>query len=110
MKYGETHPARDFLESIPAQEQTQFAARVRFFSDEGRARSREHGHWLEQPYTKIFEVKTRLHRFFGFIHATDFYIVHGASKKNPKAQRSDYEKAEKRRRNFLEGVEGIRQQ
>src|SRR5688572_9195135 len=97
MRYRGVFPALDFLQTLPRAERAQCVARVRFFAETGKSLSDKHGHWLRPPYSRIYE-------FLAFVHGSNLYVVHGAPKRNRKAQENDYVTAQLRREDFLNGL------
>jgi hypothetical protein len=101
MRYRNSYPAQQYVDAATEAIRTRFLALARQLAERGEIVNYSHGHFLADPYSEIFELKPRDGRVLGFFHGRNFYVVHGAKKKNAKAQNSDYEIAEQLRQDFF---------
>lgn len=101
MRYRNSYPAQQYVDAATEAIRTRFLALARQLAERGEIVNHSHGHFLAHPYSEIFDLKPRDGRVLGFFHGRNFYVVHGAKKKNAKAQNSDYEIAEQLRQGFF---------
>ncbi len=104
MRYNDAFSAKSFVESLQPSERARFFALVQLFVNTEGVPTRDQAHFLEPPFDRIFELKPKKQRVFGFMRGNQLYLVHGAPKKKAREQRADYQIAETRRLDFLNGL------
>lgn len=87
MRYENSYPAQVYIDGADKRVRARFIALARMLSEVGRLPDGRHGHYLQPPFTNIFELKPGDGRLFGFFHERTFYVTNGADKKSKKEQR-----------------------
>lgn len=101
MRYTGRYPAKDYLDGANPMVRARFVALTRLLGDYGELANESQGHFLKAPYDKIYELKPRDGRLFGFFHERNYYLTNGGPKQKVKRQQSDYATSEEMRVDFL---------
>jgi hypothetical protein len=104
MRQNDVFPAKDYIESVRAKEGERLRARLlalaQRLADDGKL-AQEHGHWLKEPYSEIYEFKPLAFRFMAFQVEDHIFVTNGAKKASKKRQNADYDIAVAMRDDFL---------
>lgn len=104
MRFQGAFPAKEFLAGIAGSEGKRVRARMlalaQRMADSGKL-AYEHGHWLDGPYSDLFEFKPYKYRVLAFRRSNYLYVTNAAKKALPKVQNRDYDYALALRDDFL---------
>jgi hypothetical protein len=84
--------AQEFLNEV-AELKPKFIAIFRQYADSGMIRNEKHGHMLRGAYSKLLEFTNRSGRVMAFRRGATCYLTNGATKKKPREQNLDYDRA-----------------
>jgi len=93
MRYKGRFPAQEYILEMDEKLRQPLLGALRHFADHGRLPSETRGRWLQANYSTLYEFKVQRHRILGFLDSNSMILTNGATKKNVKAQRQDYDAA-----------------
>ena len=93
MRYRRHFPAQEYILEMEEKLRGPLLGALRHFADHGRLPSVTRGRWLQGNYSTLYEFKAQRHRILGFLDGNGMILTNGASKKNVRAQRQDYDLA-----------------
>lgn len=101
MRFRNAYPAEDYLNAVGEAVKARMLVLAQHLARDGCLTTDQNGHWLDAPFSEIYEFKPQKHRIFAFRHGTSIYLACGAPKRRAKAQRGDYVRAVSLRNDFF---------